>query len=230
MIYLNYYRFSCKVFDRGGFMTTTKFDERFFESTRGKIVLLLRGTQQTVNELADELKLTDNAVRAHLIMLERDRLVEPAGTVKGFRKPHYAYRLTDEARHLFPKSYDSLLNRLLDVLKQRMPSSSVGSILEDVGRMIGVTRLPSADEPLADRLNNALDALADLGGAAVVIKENDQTQIKSESCPFADAVVEHPEICKIAESMIQEIVGVPVKETCDRSGSPRCRFAIDASA
>lgn len=210
-------------------MTATKFDERFFESTRGKIILLLRVSQRTVNDLADELKLTDNAVRAHLIMLERDRLVEPGGTVKGFRKPHYVYRLTDEARHLFPKAYDSLLNRLLDVLKQRMPPSSLGSILEDVGRTIGLTKSPSPEEPLEDRLNNAIGALADLGGAAVIVRENDQTQIKSESCPFADAVVEHPEVCKIAESMVQEIVGVPVKETCDRSGLPRCCFAVDTA-
>lgn len=210
-------------------MTATKFDERFFESTRGKIVLLLRGSQRTVNELADELKLTDNAVRAHLMTLERDRFVEAGGTVKGFRKPHFVYRLTDESRHLFPKSYDSLLNRLLDVLKQRLPSASLVTILQDVGRMIGLTRLPSPGEPLDERLSNALDALKELGGAAVVIKENDQIQIKSESCPFADAVVEHPEICKVAESMIQQIVALPVKETCDRSRPPRCRFAIETA-
>lgn len=210
-------------------MATTKFDERFFESTRGKIVVLLRGSKRTVNDLADALNLTDNAVRAHLIMLERDRLVEPGGTLKGFRKPHFVYRLTDEARHLFPKSYDSLLNRLLDVLKQRMPAALLGSILEDVGRNIGKPRLPSPEDPIKDRLKNALDALEELGGAAVVVNENNKVQIESDSCPFADAVVEHPEICKIAESMIHEIVGMPVKEICDRSSVPRCRFALETA-
>lgn len=42
---------------------TTRFDQRFFETTRGRIVTLLRGTTKTVNELAEELELTDNAVR-----------------------------------------------------------------------------------------------------------------------------------------------------------------------
>ena len=45
----------------------TKLDKRFFESTRGRIVTLLRGTTETVNELAQQLELSDNAVRAHLL-------------------------------------------------------------------------------------------------------------------------------------------------------------------
>jgi len=37
--------------------------ERLFKSTRGKILELLRTRDRTVNELAKELRLTDNAVR-----------------------------------------------------------------------------------------------------------------------------------------------------------------------
>jgi predicted ArsR family transcriptional regulator len=54
-------------------------DRRFFSSTRGRIVALLRAATRTVDELADALGLTDNAVRAHLVTLERDGLVEPSG-------------------------------------------------------------------------------------------------------------------------------------------------------
>src|SRR4051812_39530421 len=117
-------------------MKNSSYDERFFSSTRGRIVLLLRNTGKTVNELAAALGLTDNAVRAHLLSLERDCLVEPGGTIKGFRKPHHLYRLTAEARHIFPKAYDSLLNRLLDVLKKRMPGGTLSDVLHDVGKDI----------------------------------------------------------------------------------------------
>ncbi|HEV8593807.1 MAG TPA: ArsR family transcriptional regulator, partial [Pyrinomonadaceae bacterium] len=118
-------------------MSRTAFDERFFESTRGRIVLLLRQSPKTVNDLSKDLDLTDNAVRAHLLSLERDRLVESAGTVKGVRKPHVIYKLTDDARHIFPKSYDSLFNRFLDVLKDKLPKRSLSSMLHDVGQRIG---------------------------------------------------------------------------------------------
>jgi predicted ArsR family transcriptional regulator len=95
----------------------TKLDKRFFESTRGRIVTLLRGTTKTVNELAQQLELSDNAVRAHLLSLERDGLIKQNGIQRGTRKPHVAYSLTEEAEHLFSKAYDALLNQLIAVLK-----------------------------------------------------------------------------------------------------------------
>src|SRR5215213_3915952 len=101
-------------------MRRTKLDNRFFDSTRGRIVTLLRGTTKTVNELAEQLELSDNAVRAHLLSLERDGLIKQSGLQRGTRKPHLAYSLTEEAEHLFPKAYDALLNQLIAVLKGRL--------------------------------------------------------------------------------------------------------------
>ena len=209
-------------------MTLNKLNARFFDSTRGKIVIALRSGGKTVNELSENLTLTDNAVRAHLITLERDGLVRSGGTVKGFRKPHFVYELTEEARHIFPKSYDSLFNRLLDSLKGRMPASSLRSILEEVGRNIGAMRAGNKEATRGQRVENALAALKELGGEAVAVSENDHLVIRSGGCPFADAVSEHPEVCKIAESLLQEIIGDSVREICDRNNVPRCRFAVGA--
>jgi predicted ArsR family transcriptional regulator len=72
-------------------------DERFFASTRGQVTALLRQGERTVEELAQALVLTDNAVRAHLVTLERDGLVRQAGLRRGLSKPAYAYALTPAA-------------------------------------------------------------------------------------------------------------------------------------
>lgn len=208
-------------------MAVTKFDERFFDSTRGKIVLLLRGAKRTVNELSEALDLTDNAVRAHLLTLERDRLVEPGGTIKGFRKPHYVYKLTAEARHLFPKPYDSLFNRLLDALKGKLKPATMNEVLADTGRRLALVNARKPEGDLRARIETSVEILKELGGAASIVTENSRTVIKSESCPFADVVADHPEVCRIAESMIEEIVGRPVKETCDRAAVPKCCFLIE---
>src|SRR6267143_6681471 len=101
-------------------MKRTKLDKRFFGSTRGRIVTLVRGTTRTVNELAEELELTDNAVRAHLLSLERDGLIRQSGVQRGTRKPHFAYELAPEAENLFPKAYDAVVNHLITVLKGRL--------------------------------------------------------------------------------------------------------------
>src|SRR3712207_3855961 len=115
-------------------METTKFDKRFFESTRGRIVTLLRASACTVDDLASQLELTDNAVRAHLLTLERDGLVRQSGLRRGPRKPHFTYALTTEADKLFPKAYDALLNQLIAVLKNRMEPDEIEEVLREVGR------------------------------------------------------------------------------------------------
>ncbi|MGD9563450.1 MAG: helix-turn-helix transcriptional regulator [Pyrinomonadaceae bacterium] len=211
-------------------MVRTKLDRRFFESTRGKVVLALRGSARTVNELAEALNLTDNAIRAHLLTLERDGLIEPGGTVKGYRKPHYIYRLTNEARHLFPKFYDSLFNRLLDSVKRRMSATAVAAVLEEVGHSLAVSFAVRENDSRNERIEKAVAALQELGGAASAVVEDKTVVVKSSGCPFADAVMEHPDACKIAEALVEEMVGAPVREACDRNGAPKCRFVIEPTA
>ncbi len=209
-------------------MAATKLDARFFESTRGRIILLLRDSAKTVNELAEEMKITDNAVRAHLLALERDGLVAQSGMTKGFRKPHYVYSLTDDARHLFPTAYDSLLNKLLSVLKHSLSPKALLNTLRDVGRGIARDNTGSAANSLDARLDKTLSALEGLGGKAHIVRQKNSLRIESDGCPFAEVVAEHPEVCKITESVVAEIVGEKVTEKCDRTGSPKCRFQVDA--
>ncbi|HMJ08648.1 MAG TPA: ArsR family transcriptional regulator [Pyrinomonadaceae bacterium] len=208
-------------------MVITEYDKRFFDGTRGRIILLLRMSPRTVNELSAELGLTDNAVRSHLVALERDGLAAQGASVKGYRRPHFSYELTDRARNLFPKPYESLFNRLLSVLKRRMVAPVIRDILSELGRSAG--KETGADGDLETRLARLTETLSELGGAARVIRENGRIEVKSESCPFADAVGEHPEMCKMAEALASEIVNLPVRETCDRSGTPKCSFEINAS-
>lgn len=209
-------------------MSNTKLDKRFFESTRGKIVLQLRNSQRTVNDLAEFLGISDNAVRAHLSVLERDGMVSQSGAVKGYRKPHFTYSLTEESYKLFPKSYDSLLNRLLDQLKLRMSTAALKEILSDLGKSLGISEEAPISATEDERLNNALAALAEVGGSAVIEHEEGRVIIRSESCPFGNTVKEHPEMCKAAESMLSEIVGSEVTENCDRTDLPKCRFEVAA--
>ena len=206
---------------------SSRFDDRFFSSTRGRIVLLLRESPKTVNDLAAAVGITDNAVRAHLLSLERDQLVRSGGTVPGARKPHTIYELTENARDHFPRPYGSILKRLLSVLKVRIPGRAIAADLQETGRQMGGDL---AIDPTADRLESCVATLQELGGAAHIVQENGKTSIQSENCPFGEIVSAHPEICRLAESMVEEIVGEPVRETCDRSARPKCRFLIGADA
>jgi len=202
----------------------TKLDKRFFGSTRGRIVTLVRGTTKTVNELAAELGLTDNAVRAHLLSLERDGLIKQGGVQRGTRKPHFAYELTGEAENLFPKAYDALFNHLLSVLKRRFTPEVLKEVLREEGRSLGGNQTSGGD--LESRVGEGLMALEAIGGSARLEREEGQLFIRSQSCPLASAVAEHPEVCQLAESLLTKVIGAKVRERCNREGSPQCAFEV----
>ena len=207
-------------------MEAITFDKRFFESTRGQIVTILRSAPGTVDELAEKLNLTDNAVRAHLSTLERDGLVRQSGLRRGPRKPHFTYVLTDEADKLFPKAYDALLNQLIAVLKTRLSPPEIESALREVGRAMAANAPAGQSAKLESRVQSALKVLETIGGAADVTKYEDKFVIEASGCPLAAAVTVHPEVCRLAESLVAEIVKAPVHEYCDRDGRPKCRFEI----
>ena len=53
-----------------------------------------------------------------------------------------------------------------------------------------------------------------------------KVRLRGYSCPLASTVAAHPEVCRLIEALLAEVVGAPVKECCDRSARPRCGFEI----
>ena len=195
----------------------------FFASTRGQIITLLRRSSRTVDELAQALYLTPTAVRAHLAALERDGLVQQHSERRGSRKPSAVYDLTQTAEELFPKAYGQLLDQLLKVLQRRMPPEEVETLLREVGqRMAAQWKIPPANARV--RLEAAVEVLNELGGLMERETGEKTSYIRGYRCPFAAVVREHPEVCRLAETLLTELVGVPVQEHCLRIGPVPCRF------
>ena len=210
------------------------WDQKFFESTRGKVVTLLRRGGRTVEELAQELGLTDNGVRAHLATLERDGIVRQRGSIRhgsGGGKPAYVYELAPEAEDLFPKAYEPVLHQLLDVLAERLGPDEADALLRAVGDRLAKERGAPTDDART-RLEVAVNVLNVLGGLAELEEHDGGFVIRGYSCPLAGVTPDHPEVCHMAEALLTELAGVPIYEHCDRGERPRCCFevALDGAA
>jgi predicted ArsR family transcriptional regulator len=206
----------------------TYSDQKFFESNRGRMVTLLRRSGRTVEELARALALTDNGVRAHLAILERDGIVRQRGSVRrgsGGGKPAYVYGLTSEAEDLFAKAYAPALGRLLDVLSEQLGPEESETLLRLVGRRLAEEHSTRADGAHA-RLEAAVEVFNELGGLAELEEHDGTLIIRGYSCPLAVVTPDHPEACRLAEALVAEVAGVPVHERCDRSERPRCCFEV----
>ena len=82
--------------------------------------------------------------------------------------------------------------------------------------------------PLRERVGHAVALLGELGGLAEVEERDGGFEIRGCSCPLAAAVHGHPEVCLLAETLLADVVGVPVRQVCDQGPPPSCRFEVPA--
>ena len=201
------------------------WNRRFFSSTRGRIITLLRRSSRTVEELTQELDMTHTAVRAHLTALERDGLIQHHNERRGSGKPSAVYDLAPAAEYLFPRVYSQLMSQFLEVFPEQMTPDEVERLLGEVGRrMAHEWKIPSGD--LDERLDGAVEVLDELGGLMEKEATGETMCIRGYRCPFAALVLEHPEVCGLAEALLTELVGVPMQNQCERTGSVPCRFIV----
>ncbi len=202
---------------------------QFFGPTRGQILTLLRSEARTVNDLAEALKLTDNAVRAHLAELESENLVVEAGQRAGSRKPHTLFALTNQAQELFSRLCVPVLNTLLELLEESLEPAQLDLLIRNIGhRLAGPHCDGMAGHPLPERIDEVLRLLAMLGGRATAEKKANQWVIQGEGCPLAAAVSKHPKVCGLLETLLADLLGRRVKERCAKGAMPQCCFVVGA--
>ena len=100
-------------------------------------------------------------------------------------------------------------------------------LLRTVGRrMAAQWTIPPGE--LSVRLDAAVEVLNELGGLMERETEGETLCIRGYRCPFAAVVQEHPAVCDLAETLLSELVGVPIQEQCERTGLVPCRFVVPA--
>ena len=207
--------------------SSMRINPKFLASTRGRIVDLLRRSARTVEELAADLGVTDNAVRPHLTALERDGVVRSTGVRREgtVGKPATMYEIDPSAEPSFSQAYVPLLTTLLASLHERLDERQRRAILRDVGHRLA-SGMASAEGSVRARAEAASRILNELGGVTTVEESSDGVVIQGCGCPLSAAVGEDPSVCVAVQTMLSDVVGMPVRERCDRSDRPCCRFTV----
>ncbi len=82
------------------------------------------------------------------------------------------------------------------------------------------------DEGVRGRLEEAVAVLNGLGGLAELEERDGGLVIRGYGCPLAAVTPDHPEACRMVETLVAELAGVPVRERCERGVKPRCCFEV----
>lgn len=204
---------------------------RFFETTRGKVVSLLRRGGRTVEELAAELELTDNAIRLHLGTLERDGIVRAQGTRHDgtVGKPATVYEISPEAEPVFSRAYAPFLATLLKELGGRLTPAAIDDLMRDIGHRLAIDARKARSGNIEDRVGAGAQVLNDLGGLTSVERDGATLIIRGHGCPLSAVVAEQSEVCGAVRTMLSDVTGEDVQERCDRRERPSCCFQIRAA-
>jgi len=191
--------------------------------------LLLKGKGGlTVVELSEGLKVTRNAVRQHLVALEKDGLVAPGESRPSGGRPEQLYVLTDAGRELFPRHYSWFAQLVVDSIRQESGVEALRERLDAMGS--GVAQQLRGQHPgLLDRQQKVekLAAIMEQMGydANTPAVAGDAPVIEADNCVFHDLAMKNPEICQFDLALLSTFTDSKVDhQQCMAKGHAVCRF------
>ena len=193
--------------------------------TRGKIVELLRRGSMSVKEIAAELGTTQNAVRAHLTGLIDAGLVQEAGLQRGVTRPTMRYEFVPRAESALSHLYVPFVAHLLRALGEQMTLQEMDALMRSVGKSLA-NDLPPLRGSLRQRVGAANELLVELGAITDVAPAGKGYVIRGHGCLLAEAVHGRPEVCRSVESLLHQLLDVPIKECCEHGERPKCCFQV----
>jgi predicted ArsR family transcriptional regulator len=206
--------------------------DQLLDTSRGRIVSLLRARALTADDVARELGLTRSAVRLQLAAMERDGVVRKVGKRPGTTRPSHLYELTPDVEQLLSKAYIPLLTQLVDVFAEVLPAEQLETLLRGAGKRLADELRPRhrTSGALKSRVASASKLMNEQLGALTHVESNGELTIRGAGCPLAALTGKHVGVCLAMESMVSELVGVDVRQCCERDARPRCCFEIGRSS
>ncbi|HSH25463.1 MAG TPA: metalloregulator ArsR/SmtB family transcription factor [Massilibacterium sp.] len=201
-------------------------------STREEILHLLKhDVEMTVTQLANELGITEMAVRRHLNALEKDGYVETTLIRQAMGRPLHIYFLTDLGHELFPRQYDQLSLTLLEELEDMLSRDVVRQLFEK--RQQGMIdtykkklrRLQSKEEKI-----QALAEIQDENGYMVEVEEkiDGTVHIRQYNCPISKVAKNYKEACSCEMKLYRDILETEKVECKSRlsDGDACCEYIV----
>ena len=200
------------------------------KSTRDKILnTLLTQRQATIKQLSEVVGINGISVRHHLINLQAEGLVTAEEQRHGVGRPAFVYRLTEKGMEKFPTNYLKLTNYLLAELEESLSPEELEATFKRIGKKQAEESTNiDKNQPIEAQLEQLANQLASDRFLLSWKKEGDSIILQSDNCPYLHVGKEHPEICKIDETLFSEALGREVQlETCMLRGDPRCTYKIN---
>jgi predicted ArsR family transcriptional regulator len=199
------------------------------ESRSAIIDLLKINGAMSVEQLADELKVSKVCIRRHLNLLESDGLISYEEERHRRGRPRFLYRLTEKARCLFPQTYDEFAKEVLLQLRCQYGDEGLQRVLRARADAL-ITQMKGELQDLGfdDRVKGLARMINKKGYLADVRRLKDGAyRLRQRNCPTESVAVAYPHVCDEEVRVYSESLGCAVVRECRIADGARvCEFRI----
>lgn len=193
-----------------------------FLKTRGEATSLL---------IAEELSVTKEGARKHLLNLAEAGLIEPTMKSEGVGRPSTYYTLTDKGLAQFPDTHAEVTVQLLQSVKNLLGENALDLLITDREKNTyeRYQKALSKTKTLEHRLQVLAEARSKEGYMAEWKKEGKEYFLIENHCPICAAATECQGFCRAELSNFRLLIGNDYKvERVDHiiSGGQRCVYKI----
>ena len=189
-------------------------------TARQKVLNYLTKTRTaSAREISRALQMSSPTVRHHLRMMVSDGRLETVSVRSrdGRGRPEKVYTLPQAA---LGDNLSALAEALIAEAGSSLDPEALGKYL--------VGQANFASQPVAKRLNLVVEKLNQMNYHARWEAGAEGPRILFGHCPYAKIIAKHPELCKMDESLLEELMGRPTTQTSKigRDGSLSCVFVL----
>lgn len=180
----------------------------------------------SVEALAGKLGISRNAVRQHLIALERDGLVARGKALPSGGRPEQLYVLTARAMEQFPRQYSWFAELLLQELASLAGTKGLTAKLEAMGRKVAKSVSGKLSGPALsrERIASIAGLMNELGYEASAPSADGHT-IEAFNCVYHNLAARNRDICAFDLALLSESAGGKVEhQSCMVRGGASCKF------
>jgi len=193
-------------------------------------ILKTKGAQP-VRSIAEEMNITSEGARFHLLKLEKNDLVQSKNKVEGRGRPKKIWSLTDKGNGRFPDTHSLLTVQLLQDVKERLGRESMDTLIEAHEEKMLDRYLDEIDQ--SDAVEEKLQTLCDIrsreGYMAEYRQEDEGWLFIENHCPICMAAETCQGFCRSELNIFRQILGEEVEvERIEHiiKGARRCCYRI----
>ena len=194
-------------------------------------LLLNAPTGLSIDEMAAKLEISRNAVKQHLVTLEKQQWVQEAALHSTGGRPARSYTLTEQGMNRFPKQYAWFCNLLLSDLAAELSTEQLEKMMWNMGVKLAESLAPQfREKTLSEKRLALVELMQTLGYHAELQHGDGQPSIKAVNCVYHDLAQQHPELCQFDRALITTLLEQPIQQTgCMAQKDCACVFNLGLS-